>query len=36
MRPKDKHGEKTLTAANKKYASTKKKAASKKAAKKGK
>lgn len=34
MRPKDKHGEKTLAAANKKYAKTKKKAAAKKANKK--
>lgn len=30
MRPKDKHGMKTLAAANKKYAKTKKKAAAKK------
>ena len=30
MKPKDKHGEKTLAAANKKYAKTKKKAADKK------
>ena len=30
MRPKDKHGEKTLAAANKKYAKTKKKSSKKK------